>query len=104
MIASRVQAYAVGREPIWQHPVFADLFFDSLRDPTKPRPVDASSFTPALEILMTVYQNIINTNNAWLTGLSREEMTMFTLLMPSMLAILPVELRSESCRCSRSHC
>ena len=76
--------FAFGKTPIWMNPCFGDLFFDALRDPPKHRPVSPTAFTGALELLMTVYSNVINTNHQLLGGLSREEMAGFTLLLPTI--------------------
>lgn len=74
-----------GPLPIWRHPAFADMFFDSLRGTnTKSKPLAPGAFTASIELLSSVYSNIVSGNSDWLTCLAHPELAAFTLTLPVM--------------------
>jgi len=75
--------WSFGREPIWLHPVFADLFFDPMQPtPLRPRPLAAGAFMQSMDLLSAVYSNIISQHSSWLSALAHHEMAAFTLMLP----------------------
>ena len=52
--------------------------------PPRRAPMTNGAFTIALDLMMNVFQGIVSANAGWLSGLSPEEMTHFTLTLPTL--------------------
>lgn len=110
-------AWQFGTAPIWLNPAFQDVFFDSVlpspselraqrakqiedvnakatrleQKEAKARPlrtIHNHSFSSSFELLMLCFSHIVSHNSAWLSAtLSPSEITMFTLMLPTLAEI-----------------
>ena len=57
---------------------------ESTQPVMKRSPVTNGAFTVGLDLMMNVFQGIVSQNAGWLSGLTPEEMTHFTLTLPTL--------------------
>jgi hypothetical protein len=88
-------SWCFGSQPIWLNPSFMDLFFDSVlndllnnsaepNSPIKRKAFNTQQWCQSLELVQLVYSNILSNSPHWLKSLSSEELTNFTLILPTL--------------------